>query len=30
MRNDVVNGEIVDALDEMVFVELSAVELFEN
>ena len=30
VRNEVVNGEIVDALDEMVFVELSAVELFEN
>ena len=30
VRNEVVNGEIVDALDEMVFVELSTVELFEN
>ena len=30
VRNEVVNGEIVDVLDEMVFVELSTVELFEN
>ena len=30
VRNEVVNGEIVDVLDGMVFVELSTVELFEN
>ena len=30
VTNEVVNGEMVDALDEMVFVKLATVELSEN